>query len=59
VSGYFVYDPDPVLDWPEGDRVRVALIGPFATREAAEKYANVSHPDDSSGNTVVLQAEKP
>lgn len=47
---YFVYDPQPIgPEWPP-------LVGPFATREAAEEYANEAHPEDGSGNTVVLRA---
>lgn len=52
-GGWFVFDPEPDDEpWP-------SLFGPFETQELAEDYANVSHPEDSSGNTVVLQAVQP
>lgn len=48
-----VYDPDPVLaDMP-------VVVGPFETAEAAEDYANLSHPDDMSGNTEILPLMEP
>jgi hypothetical protein len=58
VSGeWFVYDPDPISEWyPAGGPI---LVGPFPTEQAAETYANESHPEDGSGNTVVLQAVAP
>jgi hypothetical protein len=49
---YFVYDPQPI------DREGPVLVGPFATKDEAEEYANVTHPDDGSGNAVVLQPEE-
>lgn len=57
-GNWYVYDPDPPspADFPDG---RSALIGPFPSKQDADEYANVTHPDDESGNTVVLQAEAP
>jgi hypothetical protein len=54
---WFVYDPDPMPDWyPAGGPI---LVGPFQSEQEAETHANISHEDDGSGNTVVLQAVKP
>jgi hypothetical protein len=52
LMSWYVYDPEPV----EGNPL---LVGPFATRELAEQYANLAHDEDGSGNTVVLHAVKP
>lgn len=49
-KNWFVYDPDPT------DEPGPVLYGPFDTEWEADDYANYSHEDDESGNTVILQA---
>lgn len=50
---WYVYDPSPADNGP------AMLYGPFPHPAAAEDYANALHPDDGSGNTVILSPVAP
>ncbi len=50
---WYVFDPAPI------DQAGPVLVGPFPSQAAAAEYANVTHDEDESGNTVVLQAVAP
>lgn len=50
---WFIYDPDPPGE------PGPCLYGPYPTKANAEAVANALHPDDESGNTVVLRARLP
>lgn len=57
---FFVYDPSPALPDDVGQVVAGGYPGPtlygeFRTVEAAASFANVAHPDDSSGNARILR----
>lgn len=59
VSKFFVFDPSPALPDDVGQVVAGGYPGPtlygeFGTLQEATSFANVAHPDDMSGNTLIL-----
>lgn len=56
---WYVYDPAPELaDEGTDPKLYGPFLGPDAEHDARE-FANVMHPDDSSGDCVLLQPTSP
>lgn len=61
---FYIYDPSPEqtdenLPVICGGYPGPTLYGTWPTKADAEDFANVTHPDDESGNAVILEAHRP